>query len=256
MFVEERHDKIILKLNKDGKVKVKQLSEEFNVTEDCIRKDLSSLENRGLLKRTYGGAVLIRSNVHNVYVHSRKSVDIEEKKVIARKAETLIKDEDVVFLGISTLNIELARIILEKNRRITIVTNMIEIMQLFSTECNIKLIFIGGTFNRYKDGFLGSFSIDLINRFKFDISFMGVVGIDVYENSISTYDVEDGLTKMAVLKVSKSCYILAETTKFNRDGNYKFAEICDFEGVITSREFDKNISQKLKEYDIDLILSE
>ncbi len=253
MFVEERHDKIIFKINQNGKVKVKELSEEFGVTEDCIRKDLASLESKGLIKRTYGGAILVRDNVHNIHVEARKSIDLGEKIKIAKKAEELIKDEDTIFLDISTLNIELAKMILEKNRNIVVVTNMIEIMQIFSVPCNIKLIFIGGTFSRCKDGFLGAFSIDLINRFKFDISFMGVVGIDIHENSVLTYEMEDGLTKDSVLRVSKSCYILAEVSKFNRDGNYKFANINDFTGVITSESLEDSILEKLKKYNIESI---
>lgn len=255
MFVEERHERIISKINQYGKVRVKTLSEEFNVTEDCIRKDLTSLEKKGLLKRTYGGAVLIRQNVHNVHIDYRKSVDLEEKKKIAKNAEPLIKDKYTIFLGISTINIELAKEILKKNLSITVVTNMIEIMQIFATDCNIKLIFIGGTFSRCNDGFIGAFSIDLINRFKFDIAFLGVAGIDVYGNSVSTCGVEDGITKMTVLKSSKSCYILNEINKFNRDGNYKFSEIGDFTGIVTSEISDNNVLNKLREYDLELIIS-
>ena len=58
MFTEERLEAIEEKLQKDGKVRVKELSELFQVSEDCIRKDLKILENGGKLKRTYGGAIL------------------------------------------------------------------------------------------------------------------------------------------------------------------------------------------------------
>ena len=58
MFTEERREAVIRKLNLEGKVRVRELSEEFQVTEDCIRKDLKALENAGSLKRTYGWAIL------------------------------------------------------------------------------------------------------------------------------------------------------------------------------------------------------
>ena len=60
MFTEERLDAITRALQEKGKVRVKELSEQFHVTEDCIRKDLKALENAGKLKRTYGGAILQR----------------------------------------------------------------------------------------------------------------------------------------------------------------------------------------------------
>ena len=58
MFIEERHGTIIKLLQQDGRVKVKELSQRFDVSEDCIRKDLRTLEKEGQLKRTYGGAIL------------------------------------------------------------------------------------------------------------------------------------------------------------------------------------------------------
>ena len=64
MFLEERQDIILQMLARDGKVRVRDLSEEFKVTEDCIRKDLGALEKKGKLKRTYGVAVRIRENSH------------------------------------------------------------------------------------------------------------------------------------------------------------------------------------------------
>ena len=58
-----------------------------------------------------------------------------------------------------------------------------------------KIDFIGGEFNNPKDGFLGAITIDQIKSYKFDLSFLGVVGIDLHSGNITTYDIDDGLTK-------------------------------------------------------------
>ena len=63
MFVEERQALIIEELQEKGRVKVKELSTKFKVTDDLIRKDLTVLEKEGKLKKTYGGAVLVKENV-------------------------------------------------------------------------------------------------------------------------------------------------------------------------------------------------
>ena len=90
MFLEERQESIIKMLNRDGKVKVKELSELFSVTEDCIRKDLGALEKQRKLKRTYGGAVVLRENLHNMEVSKRRHTDVEAKQKIAQTAVDLI----------------------------------------------------------------------------------------------------------------------------------------------------------------------
>ena len=76
MFLEERQEIILQMLAQDGKVRVRELSEKFKVTEDCIRKDLGSLEKQGKLKRTYGGAVRLRENSHMVEVSKHRHTDV------------------------------------------------------------------------------------------------------------------------------------------------------------------------------------
>ena len=86
MFLVERHDAILDILARDGKVRVKDLSDRFHVTEDCIRKDLGALEKQGRLKRTYGGAVIRRENPHTIEVSKHRDIDVEAKRRIARAA--------------------------------------------------------------------------------------------------------------------------------------------------------------------------
>lgn len=118
MFTEERLSEIEKRLRSRGKVKVKELSEYFQVTEDCIRKDLKILENAGKLKRTYGGAILSQDYPLERDVIDRRNYHLENKKIIARKAFQLIRDGETIFLDISTTNIELARLLAESGKRV------------------------------------------------------------------------------------------------------------------------------------------
>ena len=86
MLQQERHNQIIAKLDLEGQVRVRDLSKDFNVTEDCIRKDLTILEKNGKLKRIHGGATQIRTNLHRVNVGERIGLNSPEKKLIAQKA--------------------------------------------------------------------------------------------------------------------------------------------------------------------------
>ena len=251
MFAEERQNQIVALVNKNGSVRVKELSEKYQVTEDSIRKDLTFLERKGLLKKTYGGAMKKRVNVHDLNVSQRKDKNIEAKQKIAAKAMELIKDGDMVFLDISTANLELAKLITKSSLNITVVTNMVDIMLEFMVPTTARLIFIGGAFSIGKDGFVGSFTNKQISDFRFDIAFLGTVGVDVFENNVSTYMVEDGLTKSAVLEVSKNAYMMLETRKFNTDGTYKYARIDSFTGAVMERKPPSEIEEKLKELTIE-----
>ena len=97
MFTEERHVAIEQCLREKGKVKVKELSEKFQVSEDCIRKDLKTLENAGRLKRTYGGAILSQDYPLERDVIDRRNYHLDKKKIIAEKAVKLINSNETIF---------------------------------------------------------------------------------------------------------------------------------------------------------------
>ncbi len=253
MFLHERQNTIIQLLQESGKVLVKDLSERFGVTEDCIRKDLAALEKQGLLKRAYGGAITERVNVHRENVCQRLDRNPEGKRIIARKMFNLIQDGEMVFLDISTSNIELARMLAESRRDVTVVTNMIEVLNVLVHARKENLIFIGGTFSRIHDGFVGSFANEMIAKLRCDRAFLGTVGVNLHDNSAFSYIIEDCYTKKTVMSISRHSYLLAENEKFTTDGNIKFANIDDFRGIITEENPGEEILKKLDEYQIEVI---
>ncbi len=251
MFVEERQALIIKELQEKGRVKVKELSAKFKVTEDLIRKDLTALEERGQLKKTYGGAVRMKENVHRELASQRKTINQEAKRKIAKKAMPLIKDGYIVFLDISTVNIELARMIAESRTKATIVTNMLDVVNILA-KSDVRVVFIGGEFDYGRDGFVGSMALEMIKNFRFDISFMGVVGVDIHENSVTTYMANDGIMKKEILAISRNSYMMCEFEKLKQFGNYKYAGLDEFTGIILDKEADSDLTEILKKYDIEI----
>jgi DeoR family glycerol-3-phosphate regulon repressor len=253
MFAQERRNSIVEMVNRNGQVRVKNLSEQFKVTEDCIRKDLAILEEEGLVSRLYGGAVKVRLNPHEFNVAQRLDKNTDIKHKIAVKALSLVHGGDTVFLDISTSNAELSRLIAESNLKITVVTNMIEVMLNLSVSCPADLIFIGGSFGPGRDGFIGAAAIASIELFRFDMAFMGVVGVDLYGNRVETYLVDDGLTKEAAMRASRKKYLLLETRKFSNTAPYKYACIDDFTGIITEGPLPEDIGKTVEQYGLEII---
>ncbi len=254
MFLEERQESIMAMLTRDGKVRVKELSEKFKVTEDCIRKDLGALEKQGKLKRTYGGAVVLRENLHTMEVSKRRNTDVEAKRRIAQAAVRLIHDKDMVFLDISTSNLAVAELLAKDQRELTVVTNMIDILVILAQNPKIRLVFAGGKINKSRDGFWGGMTMDFISHLKPDIAFVGAVGVDVKENSVSTYDIEDGINKAAIIRVSKRAYVVAEAKKLSADGNYNYATLDTLSGLITDSLPADDIRQAASDYGVEIIM--
>ena len=254
MFLEERQDCILQMLAQDGKVLVKELSEKFKVTEDCIRKDLGALEKQGKLKRTYGGAVVRRENLHILEVSRHREVHVEAKRKIAQAAVRLIGGNDMVFLDISTSNLAIAELLATTTTEVKVVTNMIDILVVLSRNPMIQLIFAGGKINKSRDGFWGGMTLDFISRLKPDIAFVGAVGVDVKENSVSTYDIEDGINKAAIIRMSKRAYVVAESSKLSSDGNYNYVTLDTLSGLITDEKPAADICRAAESYGVEIIL--
>ncbi|WFR55997.1 DeoR/GlpR family DNA-binding transcription regulator [Anaerocolumna sp. AGMB13025] len=252
MFTEERLDAILQILKQDGKVRVKNLSEQFQVTEDCIRKDLKVLENSGKLKRTYGGAILSQDYPLERDVIDRRTYNEDKKLIIAKKAAELIKDHETIFLDISTTNIKLAEILVENRKQLVVVSNMIDILQTLARSSTITAIGTGGTMYRTVNGFMGAATIEVIKQYSFDRAFIGSCGVDMVDQSITTLGVEDGLTKKAALLSSRHKYVVMERDKFYFNDSYKFAHFDDINGIITDESPDQSTQNVLDSAGITL----
>ncbi len=253
MLAGERHRKIVERVNSEGIVIVKDLAKAYGVTEDCIRKDLKILENKGLLTRIHGGATTNRENVHAYHAKDRREVHVEEKERIAAKAMTLLHDDLMIFLDISTSSYAIAQRIVQQHLRLTIVTNMVAILELLKDVPFVTLIFIGGMINHTNDGFTGSLTIDTLKKYRFDLAFVGVVGVDIANNQVMTYDMDDGLTKKQIMLSSAASYMLCEHEKFHQAGHFIYATIDDFTGLITDTLLSSQVEKALIAKDIDLV---
>ena len=253
MFTEERQSAILLCLQDKGKVKVKNLSEKFQVSEDCIRKDLKTLENAGKLKRTYGGAIMSQDYPLQRNVIDRRNYHLDKKKIIAEKAMGLIKDNETIFIDISTTNIELAKLIAASRRRMVVVSNMIDILQILVQNPNVTVIGTGGTMYQGVNGFMGAATIEVLKQYSFDRAFLGSCGVDMVDLTVTTLGVEDGLTKKAVIQSSRHKYVVMEKEKFYFNDSYKFAHFDDISGIVTDEFPDDTIVSTLERAGVKLL---
>ena len=254
MFTEERHKYILDLLDRNGKIFVKDLSKEFKVSESMIRKDLKVLEKKNLLRRTYGVAINIDNTAINIKsFNNRISENIDIKNIIVQKAFNELDDNDTIFLDSSTTSFMIAKLIVENNKQLTIITNMFEIASLITPNIITKFIFIGGDYNSYVGGSIGSHAIEQINNYRCNKAFLGCTGIDLRDGTISTSLSEDAATKKAITNISDKLFLVTLNEKFKKNGSFKFSNLFDFYGIITEQLPDESITLNLKEYYINII---
>ena len=142
MYQNERELEIQKILSREDYVTVKQLSQWLYTSESSIRRDLASLERRGLVKRSYGGVELVKSSTQVLPFSARAHYNIPAKKIMARKAAALVHEGDIVFLDQSSSAFFVAGE-LQRRGDITVVTNNVEIISLLS-QSEMEVVSCGG----------------------------------------------------------------------------------------------------------------
>ncbi|WP_058269822.1 DeoR/GlpR family DNA-binding transcription regulator [Olsenella massiliensis] len=252
MFKAERLDAILEEVALEGRVTTTALAKRFGVSEDSIRKDLQGLGAQGKLQRVYGGAVSIDTEQPSRTVTSRLDCHRTQKLEIAQKAYDLIEDGQTIFLDISSTNLFLADLLAQGDKRVIVISNMLDVVKKVAAGRNIEAQCPGGKVNLELSGFVGASTARMLGKLRFDISFLGTLEMNIEEDCASTFDMEDGTIKQTVLENSRRSYLVADSHKFNKRGEYRYARLSDFTGIITDGE-DAAHRQAAAALDIEVI---
>lgn len=228
MLNNERKDMILKLLQKNGVATVNELAGALYVSDATIRRDLTEMQNMGLLRRSHGGAVLLES-AEEVSIFVRMEENASEKTQVAMKAvKHLPNDFKTVFLDSSSTVLAAARQmdLAEK----TVITNSLQAVVQLSRIRGINLIVPGGTVSPRGHSITGSWTNRLIEEFRFDLMLTSCAAIDpqgAYENSIDQREV-----KRAVFNRSASRILLADHTKFEMPGTYLLEPLSAFDLIV------------------------
>jgi len=253
MFAQERRSEILKILMNKTKVRVKELSLNFGVSEVIIRKDLKLLEEEGKLERTHGGAILKKEIPMDISLNHRKVVNLGGKKKIVSKLYKIIQEEEIIFLDSSSTNLLLAEKLAESPKKITVVTNMLDIMKCLDGVDKIELIGIGGAYHSLLGIFLGGLALDAVRKINTQKLFLGGTGIDVSKGNISIIDSNEATLKKAMIQMASKVYFVCEKDKFYSYGIYNFGTLNDLDAVVVDEKIEKQFEDKLRENDVEII---
>ncbi len=252
MLAIERRNAILTKLNLEGKVIVSELSREFDVTEETIRRDLEKLDKEGLAKKTYGGAVANQDVNTDLPFNVRKSANVEMKKHIAEKIAELIHDGDYIMLDASSTALSVIKHI--KNRKkITLITNSVEILLELADKDDWKILSTGGTLKKGSLSLVGASAEKMIRGFHVNIAVCSSKGIDI-NMGITDSNERDSEIKQAIFAAADRKVLAVDSTKFDK---ISFVRVCDIESGIDTVVTDSDPGEKwtdfLKEKNVELI---
>lgn len=212
-----------------GEIRLAELKEAFEVTEMTLRRDLEKLEQLGLLRRTFGGAIRTGSDVA---LQERTGVMLEEKKRIGLRAAQLVQPGDSIFIDGGSTTLQIARF-LPAQQQLTVVTNALNIAAELQAK-SIPTIVIGGNLVERTSTLVGPMASAALATMTFNRAFIGSTGLTAahgFSNS-NLYETE---IKQLVIGKAAEAIVVMDHTKLGKQDLFSFARLPAIHRLVTDR---------------------
>ncbi|WP_085522987.1 DeoR/GlpR family DNA-binding transcription regulator [Tuberibacillus sp. Marseille-P3662] len=254
VFLNERQHNIIDLVEKKGSVRVADLSKQFEVSEETIRRDFEKLETEGFVERRHGGAVRSQKQDElEIPALKRQAMNIQEKNIIAAKAASMVEDGDIVGIDASTTGLQMTKYL--KDKEITIITNSIGVTLEFAKEELIQVILVGGYLSEGSMSLVGNFAERVIQDYHVDKFFFSCQGVD-FKRGISEIHEAQALVKKQLFSISERLFLLADNSKFGEKSLFRLCNLQDINYLITDNKVSINKVRELNDLGVKALIAD
>ncbi|MDD2978674.1 MAG: DeoR/GlpR family DNA-binding transcription regulator [Hespellia sp.] len=232
MLAEERFAKITEIVEQKKSVTVLELTQLLGTSESTIRRDLTALHKMNRLIKVHGGATAIEMDyaTKDADFAVRKDMNVEEKKVIAKYAADLVKNNDFVYLDAGSSTDYMVDCLEERDA--VYVTNAISHAQKLIRR-GFKVYLLGGPIKKSTEAIIGVEALKSLEKYNFTKGFFGTNGVDI-KHGFTTPDNAEALIKKQAMEQCHEAYVLADSSKIGQISSVKFAEFEDAVAITVS----------------------
>ena len=255
MYAEERQQAIARLVNQRGRMSVNQLAREYDVTTETVRRDLSTLERMGLVRRVHGGVVPPSSlSLIEAGLRERDQVNTERKERIARAAlEQLPPAGGTILLDAGTTTSRLASL-LPSEHPLTVVTHGVPIAARLAGQRQIDLRLLPGRVRRTTQAAVGADTVEALSHLRVDVAFIGTNGVTP-EHGLTTPDPDEASVKRALIASGRRVVALADASKFGVDTAVRFAAPGEIDVLVTDSDVSPADRRALTKAGIEVVVA-
>jgi DeoR family fructose operon transcriptional repressor len=230
-FQSERQDEITRLVFDKGRVEVADLARRFAVTTETIRRDLSELDRRRVVRRVHGGAIPYQSLRHEPRLVVRDTQHADEKRRIARRAVEELPGEGTIMID-SGSTLGFFAEMLPHDRELTVFTNSIPVIQSLSTSDRFEINVIGGLLRKNTMAMVDPSGVDTVRQLVVDVLFISCDGASPERGFTTPYRQEVAI-KRAMIASARRVVMLFDHGKVGADQVFRFATVNEIDTVIT-----------------------
>ncbi len=236
-----------------GHASVARLSEIFGVSEVTIRKDLQTLEERDLLVRTHGGAVLKDHYVYDMPFETQAARHADEKKRIGKAAAELVENDDTLILGFGSTTRQVARH-LRGRRNLTIATDSMYVAHELMGNLDVEIVMLGGQLRPTTGSIVGHFAERMLSEYAFKKLFLGVDGYDV-GHGLTTTSASISHLNRVMIGVAEQVILVTDSSKFGRRGLSLICGPSEVDVLVTDDGIPDEMVPHFEEHGVEVIIA-
>lgn len=253
MLPEERRRTIVDIVNERGSCSVTELAEELDYSKPTIRRDLDTLEQKGMIDRSHGGAVPV-DKIGAEESYSQKEIQhLERKQAIADRAVEEIRADEIAFFDGGTTTMQVAKRVPTDHPYVAVTNSPLLADELLRTAREVKLT--GGTLRGKTQALVGPTAEKFMQRTNFDLVFLGTNGVSSGAGLTTPNEAEAEMKSLMVSNAER-VVLVTDASKFGQRSFAQFAELAAVDLLITDEQPPDRLASALDSADVSVVVTD
>ena len=250
---EDRFERIVDFVTEKGRASVDDLAEMLGISRETVRRDLTKLSDRGLVRKIHGGA-LRQQTAEETPFDARLATNRVEKIAIAVKAASLFEPGDSLFVDGGSTTVHFAAALAERGRFTVITNSPLVAMSLSRPRGGSDVYLLGGRFDGETAENIGPVVLEQIQKLRGDHAVLTIGAVDLSGN-FSDYNVDEAYIARAMIERAQSVTILADSSKLGRAALFQVCEATQVDRLVTDRPLAPGMAEALSAAGVELIVA-
>lgn len=255
MYAEERQQAMAQLIRQHGRVSVAELADDLTVTTETVRRDLSSLERMGLVRRVHGGAVPASTlAVIESGVAEREGANTDAKGAIASAAVAMLPPPgSLIVIDAGSTTARFAAL-LPRDHQLTVVTHAVPVAARLVGLPHIDLILLPGKVRTTTHAAVGADTVAALSDIRADVSFLATNGLTT-THGLTTPDRDEAATKRAIVAAGRRTIVLVDSTKIGVESSLRFAALSEIDVLITDSAISDGDAAALTDAGVEVVIA-
>lgn len=247
----DRRQQILLELKLRPHVRINELAQRFNVSNETVRRDFDALSNDGLIARAHGGASAPAQG-HYPGLDERANARIEERERIGISAAGLVRDGETVMIDSGSTTIEMARALAYLGTPCTVITNSIPVAMTLGHGA-AEVLLCPGEYLATESATIGTETLEFLSRFNVDRCMIGSSGFSV-EGPSETVRGFAAVKRMMLTRAANR-HLLIDSGKFGRKGLSQVGDLTNLDSIVSDTKPTGELLNAINGAEVDILVA-